>query len=70
MRDAAKNQGAVGSQFGIMMGANLSGTTQNQNSSTKEAVRTKLKELKELFEDELITETEYLEKKKTIVDNL
>lgn len=70
MRDAAKNQGAVGAQFGIMMGANLSGTTQNQNSSTKEAVRTKLKELKELFDDELITEAEYLEKKKTIVDNL
>jgi len=77
MRDAANNQ-AGGA--GILMGMNTGnatsnlmsqGTNQQQEAQQQtESPMDKLKKLKELFEMELISETEYIEKKKVILDTL
>ena len=76
MRDAAKNEGAAGASMGLLAGMNMGGnmmqpSNENQsNTNQKTDVRTKLKELKELFEDELISEEEYQTKKQQLLSEL
>ena len=77
MRDAAKNEGAAGNSFGFMAGmemartsSNQQSTNDNQNTSQKDDIRSKLKNLKELFEDDLISEEEFQTKKKELLDNM
>ncbi len=78
MRDAANNQGnagmvmgmRMGMQTGNMMNQGLQNQQQNQSSPQTESLTNKLKKLKELFEMELITEAEYTEKKKAILDSM
>ena len=73
MRDAAKNEGMAGASMGMFagmeMGKNMNDTP-NQTSSSGTDVRSKLKELKTFFEDDLISEEEYLEKKKQLLKDL
>ena len=45
-------------------------TKSNQNSKDDKNIKQKLKELKEMFEDELITEEEYDAKRKEILDDM
>ncbi len=76
MRDAANNQtGNAGIIMGMNTGvgaSNLMNSDANQqaNSQQEENPMGRLKKLKELFEMELITETEYTEKKKNILDSM
>jgi membrane protease subunit (stomatin/prohibitin family) len=76
MRDAANNQsGGAGLLMGVGAGtgaANLmtQGANQQQAQQQTETPMDKLKKLKELFEMELISETEYTEMKKTILDSM
>ena len=75
MRDAANNQGGAGVLVGMNVGAN-SGNLMNQgsqdiNSNPKlESPMDKLKSLKQMFEMELISENEYAEKRKAILDSM
>ncbi len=73
MRDAAKNEGMAGASMGMFAGVEI-GKTMNQPSeqstSPQTDVRSKLKELKELFEDDLISEEEFLAKKQQLLDQL
>ncbi|WP_298781835.1 SPFH domain-containing protein [uncultured Polaribacter sp.] len=75
MRDAANNTGGsagvlmgmnAGVGAGNMMNSNQPSNTQQQTESPMD----KLKKLKELFEMELISESEYADKKKTILDSM
>ena len=74
MRDMAKNQGTAGASLGLFAGMNMGNTIgqpQSKLSPTPQInVREKLKELKELFEEDLITKDEYLEKKKVLLKEL
>jgi len=77
MRDAANNQaGGAGILMGMNTGTATSnlmnqGTSQQQQTSQQtESPMDKLKKLKELFDMELISETEYAEKKKAILDTM
>ena len=73
MRDAANNEGSAGMLMGMSTGTNTSAMLQNNQTSAPQQAEdpmSKLKKLKELFEMELISETEYTEKKKTILDRL
>lgn len=78
MRDAAKNEGAAGNSFGFLAGmemAKMGTSSQSNNNSestptSKDDIRAKLKELKGLFEDELITEDEFSAKKKELLDKM
>ncbi len=77
MRDAANNQaGGAGILMGMNTGTATSnlmnqGTSQQQQTSQQtESPMDKLKKLKELFDMELISETEYAEKKKAILDTI
>ncbi|HBK71101.1 MAG TPA: hypothetical protein DDZ39_05490 [Flavobacteriaceae bacterium] len=77
MRDAANNQsGGAGMLMGVNAGAGATnlmnqGTNQQQQAPQQtESPMDKLKKLKELFEMELISESEYAEKKKTILDTM
>ncbi len=76
MRDAANNHaGGAGIIMGMDTGfgaSNLMNDDINQqtNSQQGESPMEKLKKLKELFEMELITEKEYTEKKKRILDSM
>ena len=74
MRDAANNEGGAA---GILMGMNAGMQTGNimnqvapnqQTTEQTESPMVKLKNLKELFEMELINEDEYALKKKAILD--
>ena len=75
MRDAANNEGGAGMVMGMGVGMQT-GSMMNQNqqpqqnSQQTESPMDKLKKLKELFEMELISESEYTEKKKVILDTL
>lgn len=74
MKAAANNQaGAAGMLMGINTGISAT-NTMNTNQATPqqqtEDPMAKLKKLKELFEMELITETEFTEKKKEILDTI
>jgi membrane protease subunit (stomatin/prohibitin family) len=71
MRDAAKNEGAAGAGMGMITGVNLGQSTDApKRREDKPNIREKLKELKELFEDELISEDEYKTKKQDLIDKL
>jgi len=76
MRDVANNEGTAGNSFGFIAGMEMSKMTNQQQSQTtnqnpaKEDIRSKLKELKELFEDDLISEKEFNEKKKELLDKM
>lgn len=65
MRDAAKNTGAAGATMGMMTGMQLGNTA---NEPPKETIKQKLEKLKELFDLELITQDEYNQKRKDIID--
>ncbi|MDP5229631.1 MAG: SPFH domain-containing protein [Cellulophaga sp.] len=73
MRDAAKNEGMAGASMGMFAGMEM-GKTINQKApepaSPVTDVRAKLKDLKSLFEDDLISETEYQTKKQQLLDLL
>ncbi|MEP2240271.1 MAG: SHOCT domain-containing protein, partial [Maribacter sp.] len=73
MRDAANNEtGAAGVLMGLNAGtqANSSLNQGVQEQTSNEPPMNKLKKLKELFEMELITESEYTDKKKAILDSM
>jgi len=76
MRDAANNQaGGAGILMGMNAGTGAAntmnqGVNQQQATQQTESPMDKLKKLKELFEMELISETEYAEKKKVILDTI
>lgn len=75
MRDVAKNEGPAGATIGMLAGMNMGQNMQQpsqstNNQSSKTDVRSKLKELKELFADELISEEEYNAKKAELLKNL
>jgi len=74
MRDAANNEGGgAGLLMGVGAGIQSSNMMNNGVQPSKEEPNTpmeKLKKLKELFEMELISEEEYSEKKKTILDSM
>ena len=73
MRDAANNQaGGAGILMGMNAGAGANNLmnqgNQQQTSQQIESPLEKMKKLKEMFEMELITEEEYTEKKRVILD--
>jgi len=78
LKDAAKNEGTVGTSMGLLAGMNFGNTinqTQNQppeqdNTFAEESTKNKMKKLKELFEMELITKEEYSTKKKELLDKM
>ncbi|SHJ94693.1 Membrane protease subunit, stomatin/prohibitin family, contains C-terminal Zn-ribbon domain [Maribacter aquivivus] len=74
MRDAANNEsGAAGMLMGLNAGAQ-GNSTMNQGSLEQQPATDspmiKLKKLKELFEMELISDSEYTDKKKAILDSM
>lgn len=75
MRDAANNQGGAGVLVGMNVAANA-GNLMNQGSQDVtsnqkvESPMDKLKSLKQMFEMELISENEYAEKRKAILDSI
>ena len=74
MRDAANNEGGAGLLMGVNAGVGA-GNLMNQNTRQEDQPQaddpmTKLKKLKEMFEMELISESEYSDKKKAILDNM
>ncbi|WP_400076860.1 SPFH domain-containing protein [Winogradskyella sp. R77965] len=75
MRDMAKNEGVAGASMGMFAGMNM-GNAMNANDSVDKStshsndIRTKLKDLKSLFEDDLISEEEYQLKKQQLLDEL
>lgn len=74
MRDAANNQnGGAGILMGMNVGMQANNTQANhssQNEIKEDSPMDKLKKLKELFEMELISENEYSEKKKAIINEI
>ncbi|WP_430907657.1 SPFH domain-containing protein [Maribacter sp. 2-571] len=75
MRDMAKNEGAAGAGMGMFAGMQM-GNTMGQPASEEKTepaqpdVRSKLKELKALFEDDLISEEEFRAKKQQLLEQL
>ncbi len=72
MRDAANNEGGAGVLMGMQVGTTM-GNTMNQGVQQQQVSETpidKLKKIKEMFEMELITEAEFIAKKKEILDNM
>ncbi|MCR1026742.1 SPFH domain-containing protein [Cellulophaga baltica] len=74
MRDVAKNEGMAGASMGMLtgmeMGKAMSGTTAAAQEAPKNNIKIKLKELKELFEEDLISEEEFQAKKQQLLDQL
>lgn len=73
LRDAAKNEGTAGAGMGIFAGMEMGKTATSETPMQKQPkgdLRTQLKELKELFEDELITQEEYEQKRKQLLSDL
>lgn len=74
MRDMAKNEGTAGAGLGMLAGMNMGNAMgqpqQQEPDSTKADMRTKLKELKELFEDDLISNEEFQTKKQQLLDQM
>ncbi|WP_407556149.1 SPFH domain-containing protein [Winogradskyella sp. 4-2091] len=75
MRDMAKNEGMAGTSMGMFAGMNMGNAMQANASNEKKEpevndIRSKLKDLKSLFEDELISEEEFLAKKKELLDSM
>lgn len=73
MRDAAKNEGMAGASIGMFAGMEM-GKSIHQKTPEATApatdVRAKLKDLKGLFEDDLISEDEYQTKKQQLLSLL
>ncbi len=75
MRDMAKNEGAAGAGMGMFAGMQM-GNTMGQPASEEKTepaqpdVRSELKELKALFEDDLISEEEFQAKKQQLLEQL
>ena len=75
MRDMAKNEGVAGASMGMFAGMNMgnamnTNTSNDNSSSSSNDIRGKLKDLKSLFEDDLISEEEYQTKKQQLLDKL
>lgn len=72
LRDAAKNEGVAGATMGMFAGMNLGQQvpTQSPNSVPASDSRSKLKELKELYEEGLLDEEEYKVAKANILKNM
>jgi len=75
LRDLAKNEGAAGAGMGVFAGMNMGNAMgqlqpQEQAPAAQSDIRTKLKELKELFEDDLISEEEFKTKKQQLLDQM
>jgi membrane protease subunit (stomatin/prohibitin family) len=71
LRDAAKNEGAAGAGVGLFTGVNLAGQMNQQNlPAQKEDIKPKLKALKELLDEGLITQEEFQKKKDNLLLNL
>lgn len=75
LRDVAKNEGTAGAGMGLIAGLDFGQTVQqnsqaDKNDTDKTVIKNKLKELKELFEEELISEEEYNLKKKNLLDSM
>ncbi len=72
LRDIAKNEGSAGAGMGLMTGVNLGQDNQQtfKKDLSQKSIKQKLVDLKELFEDGLITEEEFLEKKKKYLDEM
>ncbi|WP_405398328.1 SPFH domain-containing protein [Maribacter sp. Asnod2-G09] len=74
MRDAANNEaGAAGVLMGLNAGTQANSTINQVSENQKPAIDSpmvKLKKLKELFEMELISDSEYADKKKAILDSM
>ncbi len=72
LRDAAKNESAAGMAMGMMSGLNLANDTHTpsiqNNALSKDQLKSKLKDLKELFDEDLITEEEYQDKRKALME--
>jgi len=79
LREAARNEGGgagigMGMGAGIGLGQSMAQTMTEQNTPTPQAApndfMAKLKQLKNMFEAELITEQEYKDKKQEILDQM
>jgi len=71
MKDAANNQvGAAGLMMGMGVAGGLAGDVVNAKSSEKQSVKQRLEALKELFDAELISESDYDTKKTVILGDL
>jgi len=78
LHDAAKNEGTAGAGMGLFAGMEMGKTVSPQQPSTAQPpaqtqgvdVKTKLKEVKSLFEEELISEEEYNAKKQELLNQL
>ena len=73
MRDMAKNEGMAGASMGMFAGMNMGQAMQQpkqEQQPEKLDVRSKLKALKELFEDDLISEEEFQSKKQQLLDQM
>lgn len=74
MKDAANNQvGAAGLMMGMGVAGGLSGNMMQENTASpvgKKDAKTRLLELKELFDAALISEEEYTSKKRSILEEL
>lgn len=75
MRDAAKNQGMAGASMGMFAGMEMGkamGTSSkaSEGTASKTDIKSKLKELKELFEDDLISEEEFKSKKQQLLNEM
>lgn len=77
LRDAAKNEGTAGASMGLFAGMQMgnmaNSTTGNNTEQTpppQDDIRAKLKNLKALFEDDLIDEEEYKAKKEALLKEL
>lgn len=72
MKDAANNEvGAAGLMMGMGVGSGLAGTTlQGEAPKHSGDVKSRLSQLKELFDAELISEEEYAQKKSDILKEL
>lgn len=69
MRDAAQNEvGAAGVMMGMGTGMQLASDT--AKSTEADDVATKLRQLRQFFEEELISEAEYAEKKRELLKRL
>lgn len=70
MRDAALNESATGAGIGLYTSMNLAQTINKSSQETSYDLKSKLKELKELYDEGLIEEDEYKAKKAKLIDEL
>ncbi len=74
MRDAAKNEGNAGAAMGMFTGMGMGAMVQQPAETAVEAppvdIRSKLQDLKALFEDDLISQDEYDAKKQELISQM